>query len=240
MAAEPALRQAEEGLNKLTKAEIADIKSYAKPKAEIQMVCSVVMTILKKDTSWASVKKELSDPTFMKQLKEFDKDNISQNMIKRIQKFTSQTSTSKIQGMSSAAGALWEWVLSMEAYGMAFQEVEPKRKKVSLLTEKLKKGEDELAAMQENGARLMAQIEESNIMLNKIKAEVDGYLNEAQVLQNKLENAEKLLTGLASTNEGWIHRKGELAERYIELVGDCLISSAFLSYMGPFPSEYRQ
>lgn len=60
------------------------------------------------------------------------------------------------------------------------------------------------------------------------------------MLQNKLENAEKLLTGLASTNEGWIIRKGELAERYVELVGDCLISSAFLSYMGPFPSEYRQ
>lgn len=48
------------------------------------------MTILnKKDTSWASVKKELSDPTFMKQLKEFDKENISQNLIKRIQKYTS-------------------------------------------------------------------------------------------------------------------------------------------------------
>jgi len=77
-------------LNKLTKAELADIRSYSKPKQEIQNVCSVVMTILnKKDTSWASVKKELSDPGFMKQLKEFDKDNISQNLIKRIQKYTS-------------------------------------------------------------------------------------------------------------------------------------------------------
>lgn len=37
----------------------------------------MVMTILKKDTSWASVKKELSDPSFMKYLKEFDKDCIS-------------------------------------------------------------------------------------------------------------------------------------------------------------------
>ena len=50
---------------------------------------------------------------------------------------------------------------------------------MSLLNEKLKKGEDELATMQENDARLMALIEESNVQLNKIKTEVDGYLTEA-------------------------------------------------------------
>jgi hypothetical protein len=32
---------------------------------EIQMVCSVIMTILGKDPSWASVKKELADPNFL-------------------------------------------------------------------------------------------------------------------------------------------------------------------------------
>lgn len=138
------------------------------------------MTILnKKDTSWASVKKELSDPSFMKQLKDFDKDNISQNLIKRIQKYTSQPGTNKIHGISVAAGALWEWVLSMEAYGMAFQEIEPKRKKVNNLKEKLKKGEEELAVMYENDAKFTQQIEESNQQLAKIKAEVEGYLSEA-------------------------------------------------------------
>lgn len=67
----------------------------------------------------------------------------------------------------------------MEAYGMAFQEIEPKRKKVNSLKEKLKKGEDELALMYENDAKFTQQIEESNAQLAKIKAEVDGYLSEA-------------------------------------------------------------
>lgn len=197
------------------------------------------MTILKKDTSWSNVKKELSDPNFMKLLKDYDKDNISQNLIKRIQKYTSKMTTSKIATISIAAAVMWDWVLAMEAYGMAFQEIEPKRKKVNMLKEKLKKSEDELQLMYENDAKFTKQIEENNIQLSKIKAEVDGYQVEAQIQQNKLDNAEKLLSGLSNTNEGWKVRKSELQQKYEWLVGDCLISSAFLSYMGPFPSEYR-
>ena len=78
------------------------------------------MTILKKDTSWASVKKELSDPNFMKLLREYDKDNISSRLIKNIQRFTSKETTSNILKISSAAATMWEWVLAMESYGMAF------------------------------------------------------------------------------------------------------------------------
>lgn len=198
------------------------------------------MTILKKDTSWSNVKKELSDPNFMKLLKEYDKDNISQNLIKRIQKYTSKMTTSKIATISVAAAVMWDWVLAMESYGMAFQEIEPKRKKVNMLKEKLKKSEDELQLMYENDAKFTQQIEQNNIQLSKIKAEVDGYQVEAQIQQNKLDNAEKLLSGLSNTNEGWKVRKSELQQRFEWLVGDCLISSAFLSYMGPFPSEYRE
>jgi len=35
------------------------------------------MTILGKDTSWPSIKKELNDPDFMKKLKNYDKENMS-------------------------------------------------------------------------------------------------------------------------------------------------------------------
>jgi len=39
---------------------------------------------------------------------------------------------------------MWDWVLAMEAYGMAYREIEPKRKKVAMLMEKLKRSEEEL------------------------------------------------------------------------------------------------
>jgi|SaaInl47_10m_RNA_FD_contig_21_430332_length_705_multi_14_in_0_out_0_1 hypothetical protein len=39
---------------------------------------------------------------------------------------------------------MWDWVLAMESYGMAYREIEPKRKKVAILLEKLKRSEEEL------------------------------------------------------------------------------------------------
>lgn len=122
------------------------------------------MTILQRDTSWANVKKELSDPSFTNQLKTYDRDNMSQNLIKRIQKYThrSDLNRTRIFTISTAAGKMWDWVLAMEAYGMAYREIEPKRKKVAILMDKLKRSEEELQQMQENGDKLKRTIEELN------------------------------------------------------------------------------
>lgn len=53
-------------------------------------------------------------------------------------------SIDKVDNLSKAAGAMWRWVLAMEAYAKAFKDIEPKKAKVNLLNEKLKKQEDEL------------------------------------------------------------------------------------------------
>lgn len=58
-------------------------------------VLSVIMTILFKDPSWATAKKELADPSFLKRLKEYDKDNMSEKTIKKIEKFTHRSEMTK-------------------------------------------------------------------------------------------------------------------------------------------------
>ena len=58
-------------------------------------------------------------------------------------------------------------------------------------------------------------------------------------LEEKLERAHKLVTGLAEERQRW---EGSIAslERQIHcLPGDVALAIAFMSYCGPFPSEYR-
>ena len=45
--------------------------------------------------------------------------------------------------------------------------------------------------------------------------------------------------GLEGTKEGWYNRRDSLGKKYEFLVGDSLVSAAFMSYAGPFPSEFR-
>lgn len=145
----------------------------------------------------------------------------------------------KIDTISEAAGGLWRWVLAVEGYAKAFKDIEPKKIKCNNLQEKLKKSEDELNLLRENFEKLQASINILNESLAKANADKDGYQKQTQQLQVKLERAEKLINGLASTKEGWQERKKKLEEKYGNLIGDALMTAAFLSYAGPFPSEYR-
>ena len=109
--AEPALIAAEESLEKLDKKYIAEIKSFPSPPQQVAMVMEAVMVILQKNTDWPSVKKELADPQFVKKIKEYDKDKISQSILKKIERYTKKEDfdPDKIKDKSEAAGALCLW-----------------------------------------------------------------------------------------------------------------------------------
>ena len=47
------------------------------------------------------------------------------------------------------------------------------------------------------------------------------------------------MKGLGSSRERWEKDVIRLDSQYGLLVGNVLLSSSFMSYLGPFPSEYR-
>jgi dynein heavy chain len=67
-------------------------------------------------------------------------------------------SVAKIDGISTSAGSLWRWVIAMEMYSKAFKDIEPKRAKVKMLREKLRRSEDELQSLRDNFEKLKVTI----------------------------------------------------------------------------------
>lgn len=59
-------------------------------------------------------------------------------------------------------------------------------------------------------------------------------------MQVKLFRAEKLVSGLAGEKERWEASIINLEDGTQKLPGDCLVAAAFLSYAGPFATEYRE
>ena len=51
--------------------------------------------------------------------------------------------------------------------------------------------------------------------------------------------AQRLVTALGSENERWANSIVQLKSDMIVLTGDVLISSAFISYVGPFYKKFR-
>lgn len=56
----------------------------------------------------------------------------------------------------------------------------------------------------------------------------------------KLERAATLVECLAGERERWYETVTTLDSSYQYLPGDCLLATAFLSYMGPFVTNYRE
>ena len=75
------------------------------------------------------------DATFINQLVDFDKDNMSDKVLKKIGTYVnnSEFKPELVGRVSGAAKSLCMWVRAMEVYGRIYRVVEPKRK-VGFLT----------------------------------------------------------------------------------------------------------
>lgn len=63
---------------------------------------------------------------------------------------------------------------------------------------------------------------------------------EANTCQEKLSAAEKLVNGLADENKRWGENVIKLKENTLSIIGDCLLASSFVSYIGAFNSKFRK
>lgn len=54
-----------------------------------------------------------------------------------------------------------------------------------------------------------------------------------------IDRGDELINSLAGEKTRWEAQIIELNEQYEKLIGDSILAGAFMSYCGPFPSEYR-
>merc|ERR1719174_1522432 len=201
----PALDAAVDALERLDKKSIAEVKAYAKPPELVLKTMNAVMTVMDKPATWASAKNELQDVNFLQRLKTFDKDHISNSTLKKMEKYTKDSTfqPQTVQNVSKAAGALCMWVHAMKMYAEVFREVEPKRLKLKKEKEKLQKKLDEKATAEAELRAVLAMVNDLQTEADDKEREKDELTATAEELKNKLERAAALVDGLAGEKVRW-------------------------------------
>ena len=254
----PALNSALAALDTIKKADIDLVKGMANPPAGIKLVLEAVMVMRSvkpekvKDGStgkstddyFGPAKKLMMDAKeFIHALKTYDKDNIDPKIMKVIRNtyipnedFTPENA----KKASSAAEGMCKWVLAMEVYDRVAKVVAPKR-------EMLKKAEADYA---EGMKALEAKRAELKIVLDKLKGMEDELAQLAKTKDElerryddcnaKLERAEKLMAGLGGERVRWGEISKKLGPKYTNLLGDVLMASGMIAYLGPFTIPYRK
>ncbi|KAG7518207.1 dynein heavy chain 12, axonemal [Solea senegalensis] len=254
----PALEAALSALDTLKPSDITIVKSMKNPPSGVKLVMAAVcvMKDIKPDKIadpagtgkkvfdfWGPSKKLLGDMNFLRDLKEYDKDNIP---VPVMQKIRSEYMTnpdfdpSVVSKASSAAEGLCKWIKAMEEYDRVAKVVAPKKASLAeaqeslattmaLLDQKraeLKEVEDRLAALKQTS-------EEKKEEKAQLELQVDS-------CARKLERAEKLIGGLGGEKTRWSKAADDLQNTYDNLTGDVLISAGVIAYLGAFTAGFRQ
>ncbi|XP_034934334.1 dynein heavy chain 2, axonemal [Chelonus insularis] len=239
---EPALDEAMKALDTLNKKDLAEIKSFSRPPPKVEIVMEAVMILKNSEPTWVESKRQLGDVNFLSSLRNFDKDHISDRTLKAIGKYTSNPEfiPEKVGQVSIAAKSLCMWVIAMEQYGKLYRIVAPKRKRLESALKSLQEKEKALNEAVALLQQLRQKLENlQQIYDTKIK-EKEDLIRQASTLSIKLERARLLVDSLSGEHLRWQETVQSLRQLFDLLPGNCLISSAFVSYLGPFVSNYRE
>ncbi|KAL6445588.1 hypothetical protein ACFW04_000847 [Cataglyphis niger] len=239
---EPALNEAMKALDALSKKDLSEIKSFPHPPPKVEMVMEAVMILKNSEPTWAEAKRQLSDVNFINTLRDFDKDHISERILRTIAKYTSNPEFDpiKVGVVSIAAKSLCMWVIAMEKYGKLYRIVAPKREKLQIALESLRQKEMALEEAMQQLQSLQEQLEKLQRTYDAKMKEKEDLIGLAELLKLKLDRAAMLVDGLSEERIRWENTVASLTEWFDWLPGDCLISTGFVSYLGPFVSNYRQ
>ena len=251
-AAEPAVAAATAALNSLDKASLGELKSFGSPSADVADVMSACMVLttpkgrpVAKDLSWAAAKKFMGNvDAFLKSLVTFDKENgVSLAAVEQVERdFLSNPAfnADSIRSKSAAAAGLCSWVVNIVRFFRIYQVVAPKRAALSEANSRLAAATAKLADVRSRVAAIRARVAELEAGLVRATDEKNAATAQAARTQAKADLAERLTAGLASEAERWAATIGEIAAAAgATLVGDALLSAAFLAYAGPLGAEQR-
>ena len=238
----PALNRAMAEVDKLDKSSISEVKAYTQPPDAVMMVLGAVMVLFRQKADWPTAKKKISEANFLSQVKNYPKDDVTPEMLKKVRKYTTLKNfvPEDVAKSSAAAAALCVWVKAIEVYAEVAREVEPKRRAHKEAMDDLKKTQEELAVTEQKYEEVKAKVAELNDKHQKSLAEKNELQDEAENLEMKLNRASQLVDGLSGERVRWEKSITEYEKRLYHLTGDGLVAAAFLSYAGPFDTAYRK
>jgi len=249
--AKPLVEEALAALDTLDKGSISELKNLGKPPDDVAMVaiCVKVLTSDPKNIpkpagrNWGEAKKMMNQvDRFLADLRAFDVNNIPQACIDQIQVYISNPSFDPdiIKTKSGAAAGLCKWAIGMNKYHLVRCDVRPKEERLAEAQERLSQSKGALKKIQDKVADLKAKLDGLMKQYNDAVATANAIEAKAKKTRDKADLATRLVSGLSDESVRWERTIKELQHAYKLLVGDVLLGSAFISYIGPFSKAFRE
>ncbi|CAG9332270.1 unnamed protein product [Blepharisma stoltei] len=252
----PAYEQAQKALKSLDKSQIDEVKHMASPPPGVRFTMEAVCKLMaiepimvpkangfgKEPDYWETAKKNLLNrPRLMDDLQNYDKDHMDPVIVATIEKIivNPEFQQDKIKRASLAAYGLSMWVRAMFKYDKVMKEIRPRQAALAEAEARLKAAEDELRVKMEALRSIQERVQKLEADYQKAVDEELRLQHEVDMCRIKLERAQKLIDGLKDEKVRWGKEAQILKENYKNVVGDLMISSGIIAYLGVFTGTYR-
>lgn len=260
-AAIPALEAAQAALDSLSPDDFKMLKAFKNPAKALVTCMTAVLHLLagvedgvpvdkkgnvKTDKPWNVGLQLMSSPQgFMDTLSGYksliDADKINPNNFKQCKPILSDEdfTVEKLSKVSSVAAGLCSWVININIYYDVYVNVEPKRLAVEAAKKELAEANEQKAEVDALVAKLNAELDVLMASFNEAMATKQAAMDEKARCERKLGLATRLMNALGAEQERWAQSIEDLGELLKVIIGDVLLASAFVSYVGPFNKKFR-
>jgi dynein heavy chain 1 len=242
--AEPAIIEAEGAVRNIRKQHLTEVRSMANPPEAVKMAMESVCTVLgHKLDGWKTVQSILRRDDFITSIINFDSVHLAKPLRERMEREYLSRPTFTFENVdraSKACGPLVKWVIAQLRYAAILEHTEPLRAEVASL-------QHELAQTKHQAASIMELIDGLERSIDGYKADYARLISETQAIKGEMERVAlrvdrsvTLLGSLSAEQERWQAGSKTFEAEMGTIVGDVLLSAAFLAYGGYFDQAFRE
>ncbi|XP_017775192.1 PREDICTED: dynein heavy chain, cytoplasmic isoform X3 [Nicrophorus vespilloides] len=242
---EPAVIDAQTAVKSIKKQQLVEIRTMANPPALVKLALESICLLLGENASdWKSIRAVIMRDNFINTVvSNFNTEDISDDVRDKMKiRYLSNPDYNfeKVNHASNACGPLVKWALAQIQYADMLKKVEPLRDELNSLEKQAdtnKKRGDEVK-------NLISQLEQS---IASYKEEYAQLIAQAQAIKSDLENVQgkvdrsiALIKSLVIERERWEATSETFRSQMSTIIGDVLLTAAFIAYGGYFDQHYRQ
>ncbi|XP_060804539.1 dynein heavy chain, cytoplasmic isoform X3 [Amyelois transitella] len=242
---EPAVIEAQNAVKSIKKQHLVEVRSMGNPPAIVKVALESICLLLGENaTDWKAIRAVIMRENFINSIvSNFSTEDITDDVREKMKtRYLSNPDYNfeKVNRASMACGPMVKWAIAQIEYADMLKRVEPLRNELKALEDQAQsnvKAGDEVR-------ELIAQLEKS---IASYKEEYAQLISQAQAIKTDLENVQAkvdrsiaLLKSLVIERERWESSSETFRSQMSTIVGDVLLSAAFIAYGGYFDQHYRQ
>jgi dynein heavy chain 1 len=243
--AEPAVLEAKNAVSGIRKQQMQEVRAMAKPPEAVQMTMeSVCVALGHKVKDWRAVQAIIRGDDFINRIVNYD---TTTQMTKGIREMMQREYLARanfnyetVNRASRACGPLVLWVIAQVKYSDILDRVEPLRREVQSLEDQANNTKQQAKMMEDMVIELEGRIAQYSQEYATLISQTQMIKMEMERVENKVERSMRLLGSLSSERDRWEAASRTFDVEMSTIVGDVLLSSAFLAYGGFFDQHYRE